>query len=374
MPIEPSISASFSSPTLVGRVLSNPVFATNGYLWGVDGATYYCFFNPNRLALRLWKKRFAPVAFVLWGAVGVIAGFVATPAVGFIILFETAIFPFLVFRHYKQTAQSLAASAVSNGPQMRLPGDMQFETVAAVSALIVLVPTVVGAILGVKLFGIGAVFGAGIGALTGVNATALFLFVIGLLATPFNSVYGGTFSEAIAAGNTNTAHFGRTGTAFATYFLNVGDTPAVAPACGGLTPIVVAGAPASLVAIGQVAQIYADLVGDPRPLVVWALLPLDEAADPWITEAFASQESNYQGTAPRDGVILVVGTTAWTAAHTAALIAHGVVDAAATDGSQSALLGSDADIRIDGDDGFLGRLSRLAGYRDPVQRYGLMMT
>ena len=32
-----------------------------------------------------------------------------------------------------------------------------------------------------------------------------------------------------------------------------------------------------------------------------------------------------------------------------------------------------ADIRIDGDDGFVGQVNRLLGYRDPVQRYGLMM-
>lgn len=197
--------------------------------------------------------------------------------------------------------------------------------------------------------------------------------MVGLLATPFNSVFEAAFSEVITPGNGNTAHFGRTGTGFASYFLNVGDTPAVVPACGGLTPIVVAGGPASRVTTGEVSQIYADLIGDPRPLVVWALLPLNEQANPWITEAIASQESNYQGDAPRDGVILVVGTTAWTAAHAAALIAHGVVDAAATDGSQSALLGSNADIRIDGDNRFLGQLSRVAGYRDPVQRYGIMM-
>ena len=32
-----------------------------------------------------------------------------------------------------------------------------------------------------------------------------------------------------------------------------------------------------------------------------------------------------------------------------------------------------ADLRIDGDSGFVATIARLSSYRDPIQRYGLMM-
>ncbi len=244
-------SAHRLAPALVGLVLSHPEFARNGYLWGIDGNTYYCFLNPNRRSLHVWKKRLVTAAFVLWGAVSIVVGIVGTPVTGLLVLFETAIVPLLLIRHYKLTAQSLAAPVVSNGPQMRSPGDMQFETVRYIVAFLAIAATLLGALLGFKAAGVGAIFGAGIGALSGANAVAIFLFVIGWFATPFNSVYEASFSEVISPGNTNTAHIGRRGTGFSAYFLKVGDTPVNVPACGGLTPIVVAGAPAAQVTTGK---------------------------------------------------------------------------------------------------------------------------
>ena len=383
MPIQPPIRIPFATSGLVGLVLSHPEFAKKGYLWGIDGYTYYCFLNPNKISLEVWKKRLIRMAFILWGILALIITIIsANPLFGLLTFFETSIVPLLIFRHYKRTAESFAAAAVSNGPMMELPGNMSFGKVEKYTAFLVLTPTVIGTAIGVWLGTVtlpiigtiaGWVWGTLAGIITGANFLAIFLFILGLLAKPFNSVYGTGFSEVVTPGNGNTAHFGRSGTGFGAYFIRLGNPPATAPVCGGLTPIIVAGAAASTVTSGSIAQIYADLVASPRPLVVWSLLPLNELTDPWINEALASQSYNYQGTEPREGLVLVVGTTAWSAAHTTALIRHGVIDAAATDGSQSALLGSSGDIRIDGDRGFVATISRLASYRDPIQRYGLMM-
>lgn len=375
MSLEPTLPQPLG-PTAVRLAISHPVFASRGYLWGNQGDTWYCFVNPNKLSFAIWKKRIRAWPFILWGITALVASISAGgAALGALVAFETLIVPLLLVRHYALTGEEQAAPVVTNGPQMKLPGNMQFDTVFLITALLALVPTIGGAIMGgifghVVVPGIGAVTGAIwgslLGVLSGANLVALFLFIIGLAATPFGSVIATTFSELINPPEVSTYYFGHNGTAFPGYRVGPLNPTGLNPASGGLTAMIVNGAQAHGIGVTpDVSYIYDNLVGNPRPLVVWGLLPFDLVESPWIAEALASQREHYQGQEPTQGLLVIAGSPAWSAAHTAALIAAGVKQAAATDGSYSAMLGSESTWVIGAPSVF-----NLGSYRDPVQRYG----
>jgi len=375
MPFAPAIRTKFSTPGLVAQIIANLTFAQRGYLWGFDGSVYYCFLNPDKVRFEIWKKQWhlAPFLFTLFSA---LLGFYFWGAKGAAIgALETLFVPFLLYKHYYATAEEQKAGVVTNGPQMRLPGNMQFDTVAALTALLLIVPTLAGAIIGlvagtVKLPVLGTlsgwVVGLAVGALTGINLVALFLLLLGLLATPYGSVISPPVSENVPA-EPFTYYFGRSGTPFSAY--SIGPNNPIAGltwASGGLQPMVIAGASAGTVA-GQIGVSYTNLVGNPREEVIWALIPFGSDPETAIREAFASQDAIYQGKYPT-GLILVAGSERWINAYTLNLITHKVRDAVATDGSQSALLGSSGQFLIGG----AWSIFNVGSYRDPIQRYGFM--
>jgi hypothetical protein len=249
---------------------------------------------------------------------------------------------------------------------------MSFQTVFILTAVILIVPTIAGAVIGFFAGSLtfpivgsvaGWVWGLAAGAFGGVNALGLFLFLLGLGATPFGSVIPG---EAVAAPVTWTYHFGHNRTGFPGYSVGPLNPANLNPASGGLTPIIVNGAPAAGAAVGPaVTAIYTALMFNPGPLVVWGLLPFDLTENPEIRDAIALQLENYEGKEPTHGLLLVVGTTAWSNAETLAMISAGVKQATAADGSLSAMMGCES-VWVIGDPS----LFNLGSYRDPIQRYG----
>lgn len=377
MPIAPLSTAPFANPGLVGLVLSDATFARRGYLWGYDGHVHYCFCNPNRLAFDVWKKRFRLWPFVISALIALVASvFAGGQLIGLVALFESLIIPLLLVKHYTGTAKEQKAAVFTNGPQMELLGNMSFETMRAVAKALLAGGTISGGVIGAAIGGTltigtltvpGNILGLVVGLFSGMNALGVFLFIVGLGSTPFGSVLARGFSETVVRPNSNSYHIACSGPAFAAYSI-ARLNPKLAPGCGGLIAIVVNGAPASTVAIDQVAQLYVDLVGNPRPVVVWGLLPLNFEENPIFEEAIHAQQEIYGDKAPLDGLIVVAGSEAWATGDTLALIGHGVTHAAAADASQSAVLGSSGELVIGSESPF-----NLASYRDHVQRYGLKM-
>jgi hypothetical protein len=361
--------------TVIRIVLSHPIFASRGYLWGNNGDTWYCFVNPSKLSFEIWKKRVRGWPFVAWAITALVTAIAAGVAVAGLVAFETLVIPLLLVPHYALTGEEQNAPVVTNGPQMKLPGNMQFGTVALITVLLAVVPTIGAAIIG-GLVGTsvvpgigtvtGAVWGSLVGVVSGANLVALFLFILGLGATPFGSVFTRGFQEVINPAEVSTYYFGRNTTGFAGYRIGPLNPSGLNPASGGLTAMIVNGAQAHGAGVTpDVSYIYDALVGDPRPVVVWGLLPFNLVDNPWITEAIASQAENYQGKEPTQGLLLIVGSEAWSGAHTAAMISAGVKHAAATDGSYSAMLGSESTWVIGAPSIF-----NIGTYRDPIQRYG----
>ncbi len=363
-------------PGILPIVLADQRFGQRGYLWGNSGGIWYCFINPQKLNFDIWQKEIAGWSLAVPIILGVLAGLITgNIGIGILWAFESLVLPLLIVKHYANTGEAQNAPVVTNGPQMELPGNMQFTTVAAISATVVLVPTVAGGIIGAFFAGItlpvigavpGWVIGALGGLLTGANLLGLFLFILGWLATPFGSVFGLSFTETKTPPVASTYHFGRSGTGFAAHKIGPLNPVGLVPGSGGLTAMIVGGSPATaLVAGSLVGSIYTSLVWSPRPVVTWGLIPFDATIDGFILQTLESAPTLYDGAPPQGGLILVAGSEAWGSAETAALIAAGVKDCVATDGSQSAMLGSQSDWVI-GDPSIFN----FGSYRDPIQRYG----
>lgn len=342
----------FSNPQLLSIVLSDPDFAKRGYIWGFDGHVYYCFCNPNKVRFEIWKKSFhlpwwAPIVVVLTLAIA---------------LFDLLILP----KHYVRTAKEQPAAVVANGPQMRLPRNLQFEGVLALLGLALLGPPILGAIIGGF---VGALVpGTIIGAIVGVNAAALTLFLLGHYATPFGSVLSPPHTEIANPIVPGTYHFGRTAAGFGAYRIGPGEPTGLTWGSGGLTLMIQAGRPASAIA-GPAGATYQEVIDRSIPMVLWGLLTWSPS-DTVIQSAIDSQGENYLQTDSRDpdalaeppaGLILVAGANPWTHGDTLAMITQKVVDAVATDGSQSALLGTH-------DQTCPGLETTM--FLDPIQRYG----
>ena len=363
-------------PGILPVVLADQRFGQRGYLWGHAGGIWYCFINPQKLNFDIWKKKISG-----WSlAVPVILGLLAAATtgsigIGLILAFESLVVPLLFVKHYANTGEAQNAPVVTNGPQMELPGNMQFTTVAAISAILLVVPTVAGAVIGavagaITLPVVGAVpgwaFGALGGVITGANLFALFLFILGWLAKPFGSVFGLGFTETRTPAVASTYHLGRDGTGFAAHKIGPLNPAGLLPGSGGLTAMIVGGAPATPAVAGAlVGGIYTSLVANPRPIVTWGLIPFDSVIDGFIIQTLESTPTIYEGDPPVGGLILVAGSEAWGPAETTAMIGAGVTDAVATDGSQSAMLGSRSDWVIGAPSIF-----NFGSYRDPIQRYG----
>jgi len=352
MPFGRKLTLSFGDPRLLQIVLSDPDFATRGYIWGSDGHMTYCFANPDKVRFEIFRKSF-------WWRYLLLAW---VPPV----LYWALIWP----RHYTRSAKAQPASVVTNGPMMHLPLNMGPNGLRAVLLVAWLLPVVlcalVGSLLGTIPLGplgsaAGWLVGALVGAIAGLSTAVVAFWVVGWLCYPYGAVQGpGGLGESAAADD-GTFYFGRSGTAFASYAIGPDNPPpALTWASGGLTPIVVGGAPASVLG-GWKGQNYLDLMLRAPELVVWALVTWDLGKEPILELAIESQSYHY-GATPPNGVIVVAGTDTWSTTDTADLITQRAVDAVATDGSTSVLLGSSGELVLEPTEG-----------KDVIERYGFVL-
>lgn len=364
MPLAPVIPVSFADRRLVPLVLSHAVFAQRGYLWGFDGEVHYCFFNPDKIRFELWKKQWYWRAFLV-----PLIGGALTWMFGGLGFWLTLWVPFMAYKHYYKTAEDQAAGVVTNGPQMELPWGLTFDSLKWLAILSLGIPTVIGLVLGAVVGWIGSIPGVALlglaGLATGASLYGVLMTIIGLFAKPFGTVLAPTFSEIITSPMQDTAHFERTGLPFPTYAIGPLN-PTATPGCGGLDPFILNGV-AGYNLPGQMGSSYADVISRDIPEVVWGLIPLDLQANPILGEAMSSQEYWYAGKHPT-GIVVVAGAEAWKDKYTQDLVMHGTRDAVATDGSQSALLGSSGQMVIGG----AWNPLNAASYRDWIQRYGMM--
>jgi hypothetical protein len=387
MPRAPVIATPFSNRGLVGIVLSNATFASRGYLWGYDGHMNYCFLNPKLRRFEIWKKQWHAGPFYAWAVIGAIGGLLGGPPGAAAALLLSMCIPLMFYKHYYKSATEQDAAVVTNGPQMQMPGGIQFGTIFAMMIAALFIPPITGFVIGLLIgtvsIPIPIVGGAvavsapivltALGALTGVNLWAFILFLIGLGSKPF-----GTVQTPIGIGEAvpfeiGTYFFGRDTPLFTSYQVGPNNPPpSLTWASGGLEPIIINGASAGTVS-GLIQTSYWDLVNAPRELVVWGLIPLDFSNNPQLEEAISAVSSSYGDNVPDGGLIVVAGTDAWTNTDTLNLILHGTTDATACDGSQSALLGCRDDIVINKVVTVAGMQINpfnLASYRDSIQRYG----
>ena len=283
-------------------------------------------------------------------------------------MFESLVIPLLFIKHYVASAQEQDAPVVTNGPQMELPWGWKFNNLAFWYALLLAGCSAVGILIGLFSATVTVLVAGPLGLLTGINASQLLLFIVGSYATPFGSVWARNFSEKVASPVAVAFHLGHGAPPFSAYGVGPGDPPATPVECGGLTMFISNRRLASSY-LGTLRMLHDEWVAKGLKAVVWALVPLDTEDDPQLRESIGSQRENYQGREPRDGVILVVGARHWTLALTQALLTHGARDAVATDGSDSALIGSGEEIVM----GNEGNPIESTYYRDPIQRYGLKM-
>lgn len=343
MPLQPLLSTPFSNPGLLALVLSNPTFAQRGYIWGFDGRVHYCFLNPDKVRFEIWKKRFR-----YWT-----------------LLFGTL---FVVYKHYQATAEDQPAAVVTNGPQMQLPFNMSFQTVLILTLVLLLVPTVLGVIIGGLIGSLplgsltipGSVIGGLVGALVGFSLVYGLFFLLGLGAKP----YGAVVTPVAGLGENvpavpGTYFFGRSGIPFSTYSIGPGNPTGLIWGSGGLTLIISAGASAATLG-GSVGATYTRNIGRVR-FVVWGLIKWNPAVDKTLERAIDTQIEAYGAAGRPVGLILVAGADPWTNADTLSMITHKTIDAVATDGSDSGMLGSSGQMVLEN--------SRA---KDQIQRYGFM--
>ena len=141
----------------------------------------------------------------------------------------TIVVPLLLVKHYANTGEAQNAPVVTNGPQMELPGNLQFTTLATLTIIFYVTPALIGGALGYFAGGAAAIpipyvgtslgifLGALTGALAGANLHALMLFLLGLAAKPFGSVFARAFAEPRNPAVTSTYHIGRTTTGYPAY-------------------------------------------------------------------------------------------------------------------------------------------------------------
>jgi len=86
MSLTPTL-ASPLSPGLLAIVLSDPNFASRGYIWGHNGNTWYCYVNPKKLNFDIWKKQYTWLAFAIPIIAGLIAGAFLGPGWGLVVVF-----------------------------------------------------------------------------------------------------------------------------------------------------------------------------------------------------------------------------------------------------------------------------------------------
>ena len=343
MPLQPLLTTPFSNPGLLALVLSNPTFASRGYIWGFDGRVHYCFLNPDKVHFEIWKKRFH-----YW-------------TLGFGTLF-------VIYKHYQATAEDQPAAVVTNGPQMRLPFNMSLWTVRILVMILFLAPTIAGAFIGGLIGSLplgaltipGSVIGGLVGALVGSSLVYGLLFILGLGAKP----YGAVATPLVGVGENvpadpGTYFLGRSGLAFSTYAIGPGNPTGMTWGSGGLTLMISAGASAGTLG-GSVGATYLRNIGRVR-FILWGLIKWNPAVDTILERAIDSQIEAYGSAGRPVGLLIVAGADPWTNADTLSMITHKTIDAVATDGSDSGMLGSSGEIVIEN--------SRA---KDLIQRYGFM--
>jgi hypothetical protein len=355
MPFEPTLSFPLSDRNLLPRVLSDLQFARKGYRWGSDGRVWYCFCNPDRVRFEVWRKRYhfgTALLQTLFFVPIALATLLITPG------------------HFVRSAKEQRAAVFTNGPQMEMPFGMGFWSVFALLAACLFLPfigwTAIGAIAGTVVLPVlgtvsGIIAGAIGGALVGVNLAAFVLWLIGLAARPYGDVVVPGDGET-GVQNSDAWHFGRGGVAFSTYRIGPLDPQGLQWASGGLILMILNRFPAATL-------LYQEVIGRSIPMVVWGLVSW-EPGDGQIQAAIESQTTTYREPDPETpneprplptGLILVAGASPWLHSDTLDMITQRTVAAVATDGSQSALLGSSAQVA----DSLETTL-----FMDPIQRYG----
>jgi hypothetical protein len=311
----PVLGMPIDAPGFWAHVLSSNSFASRGYLWGFAKGIHYCIVNPERLDVGVFRRQshFKP-----W---------------------------------FTSTAAGRNAPVVTNAPQMRLIGDLQFGTVLVLLVASVVtgaaIGAVVGALVGSFFTAIGSIIGGAFGLLVGTLGTFFgTLALLGHTATPFGSVVPIPPGERQPTPHTHSWHFGRTGTGFTAYAIGPGEPTGLQVGSGGLTGLVANGAPLGKQATGA-GRIYTRLMRTGPDLVSWGLRPWDLNTDPELREAADLQAPAYGQSVPTNGVLVVAGTDVWTPTTTATLIRAGVTDAVAMDGNDFAVMGGGDDLVIE---------------------------
>jgi hypothetical protein len=354
MPID--VNYDVAGRTFIPQVLTHQKFRQNGYLVGEASGIYYIVIDPGRHVMHVWQEDSSG---------------------------------------YVQTAKSLGACGFSNGPMMEPMN-------ARVTAWSIAGGTIAGAGAGVAAtwywsltgpWGVVVVIG---GAVVGAGAGFAGAAAAGVVnARPYNVVKGNKHSidDAGMGHNGELAWFGRrVATDFAAYGMKQGKDfgDHNEEVLAGLVPIIMNFTPNSTTenAINYNSQ-YAKLVNAIGG-VVWSLVPLNAAtsgiqlppSDPefgdWtrgpLTAAdLSGVDLTMPGaTAPLTGVVVVMGKDFLGFAKDAArrLLSIGGRDAVAMDGSNSAMLGSFAELLP-----IYGGASGEPGFgRDTIQRYGIYFT
>lgn len=254
---------------------------------------------------------------------------------------------------------------------------------------------------------------------TGVNVGALSIYLLGLLAKPYDWVVTPSIRDIPVPRMGGWFHFGRNSTPLNAYRVAAGAPTGLRWGCGGLTPIIV-----NRVLTGFASSLASSPTPfQPNELVIWGLLPLaddpstipstfgssvsgidtewngknwDELTDEeqalwrrlgWSEELWGSDASPAPGSKrwaeltdderraatdlgydettwnglEFDGMLVVAGSRSYNPGIALALARQGVTQAIATDGHLSPLLGTHGDL-----------LFETNFMLDPIQKYGFM--
>jgi hypothetical protein len=367
MPRGPVRTWPFATPTLVSSVLTDQSFIANGYLWGDDGTTHYCFVDPARYVLDAWPKtlHWSRLAWFLINITAFgLAMWLSGPGAAIALLVAIPTLPLALMVHYRVSAEDQpGAVAVSNGPQMEYPvkgGSNSFTTLVlgtgSAGGLIAGIAAYLGLKSGIVLFGVtltGPLVASLLTAIgAGANAVALAAYIAGQFTNPYQAVRGTGVNDA-GLGYGGTWYIARTGRPINTYSIGSPTPPAGAPVvCGGL--------------VGVIAH-RAVLYSPPGwSFVSWGLIPLSPQGRPYEpppgSESFVYDPHRDDPEHWVKGLILVVGSKTFNAAQTGAMLIHGVTDAVGTDGFISPVLGAQGELVIE-----------CHMLMDCVQKYGLKM-
>ena len=287
------LSIPFTTPSLVVTVLNNQDYQNKGYVWGFDGRLHYCFLDPEKVRFDVWKKRFHWSS-LLWLIMNAVA-LAVSPFVPALLPLAWSLptVPFALLRHYRCTAKEQVAAIVTNGPQMVYPGNLKTRQmmfgggatflgiltlgamlapyIPQLSALLlktfppgkaVFVKQFMGVLRGIMQVGaLRWIAAAGLA----INLTAIFLFLLGFLAKPYNWVFGTKIKDLTGKMRT-WFHLGRSATSFASYRIAPEQPSGLPWGCGGLIPIINNGVISSKKESLGVLNVNYDVV-------VWGLLP-----------------------------------------------------------------------------------------------------